>query len=92
MYKISWYSIKIGFINKIIGFNEKYSQNKIPENHRKWQSAQNQLNRITIVTLDSGIDVGQGINVGSGKFGKKNKRRALNKYLHIAQKSTFPLQ
>ena len=31
--------------------------------------------------LDSGIDVGQGIHVGPGKFGKKNKRRALNKHL-----------
>ena len=31
-------------------------------------------------TLQSGIDVGQGINVGPGKFGKKNKRRALNKH------------
>ena len=30
-------------------------------------------------TLESGIDVGQEINVGPGKFGKKNKRRALNK-------------
>ena len=30
------------------------------------------------ITLASGIDVGQGINVGPGKFGKKNKRRALN--------------
>jgi hypothetical protein len=28
-------------------------------------------------TLASGIDVGQGINLGPGKFGKKNKRRAL---------------
>ena len=32
-------------------------------------------------TLDSGIDVGQEINVGSGKCGKKNKHRALNKLL-----------
>ena len=31
-----------------------------------------------VCTLASRIDVGQGINVGSGKFGKKNKRRALN--------------
>ena len=31
-------------------------------------------------TLASRIDVGQGINVGPGKFGKKNKRRALNKH------------
>ena len=30
-------------------------------------------------TLVSGIDVGQGINVGPGKFGWNNKRRALNK-------------
>ena len=30
-------------------------------------------------TLESGIDVGQGINVGPGKFVKKYKRRALNK-------------
>ena len=29
-------------------------------------------------TLASSIDVGQGINVGPGKFGKKNKCRALN--------------
>ena len=32
-------------------------------------------------TLAPGIDVGQGINVGSGKFGKKNKRRALNTHV-----------
>ena len=30
-------------------------------------------------TLESGLDVGQGITVGPGKFVKKNKRRALNK-------------
>ena len=30
-------------------------------------------------TLDSGVDVGQEINVWSGKFGKKNKCKALNK-------------
>ena len=29
--------------------------------------------------LESGIDVGQGITVGLGKFVKKNKRRAFNK-------------
>ena len=29
-------------------------------------------------TLDSGINVGQGINLGPGNFGKKNKHRALN--------------
>ena len=34
---------------------------------------------LTGTTLESGIDVGQRINVGPGKFAKKNKRRALNK-------------
>ena len=31
---------------------------------------------IFIGTLESGIDVGQGINVGPGKFAKNNKHRA----------------
>ena len=31
------------------------------------------------LTLESGIDVGQVINVGPGKLDKNNKRRALNK-------------
>ena len=31
------------------------------------------------VTLESVIDIGQGISVGPGRFGKKNKHRALNK-------------
>jgi hypothetical protein len=31
------------------------------------------------LTLESVIEVGQGISVGPGRFGKKNKRRALNK-------------
>ena len=33
------------------------------------------LFRIRTATLDSGIDVRQGINVGPGTFGKKNKGR-----------------
>ena len=37
--------------------------------------------RIVPSTLESGIDVGQGINVGPGKLGKKNKRRALNTHV-----------
>ena len=32
------------------------------------------------ITLKSGIDVGQGITVGPGKFVKKNKRMALNNH------------
>jgi hypothetical protein len=35
----------------------------------------------TLFTLASGIDVGQGINIGPGKFGKKNKCRALNTHV-----------
>ena len=31
-------------------------------------------------TLESRIDVGQGINIGPGIFVKKNKRRVLNKH------------
>ena len=40
--------------------------------------------RIRTATLDSGIDVGQVINVGPGTFGKKNKHsyRALNNVGH----------
>ena len=30
-------------------------------------------------TLESEIDLGQGINIGPGNFFRKNKRRALNK-------------
>ena len=33
------------------------------------------------ITLASGIDVGQGINVMPGKFGKKNNHRVLNKHV-----------
>ena len=29
------------------------------------------------LTLESGMDIGQGINVGPGKFGKKNKKSNL---------------
>ena len=32
-----------------------------------------------MTTLESGIGIGQEINVGPGKLGKNNKRRALNK-------------
>ena len=44
-----------------------------------------------MVTLESGIDVGQGINVGPGKFIKKNKRWAGNKRraLKFAKKNTY---
>ena len=34
-----------------------------------------------VLTQNSGIDIGQEINVGPGKFGKKNKRRALNTHV-----------
>ena len=34
---------------------------------------------IKVFTLESGIDVGQGINIGLGKFGKNLKSRTWNK-------------
>ena len=34
------------------------------------------LNKDNRDTLDSGIDVGQEINVGPGKFSRKNNRKA----------------
>ncbi len=37
--------------------------------------------RPILATLESGIDVGQLINVGPGIFGKKNKGRALNTHV-----------
>ena len=39
------------------------------------------INTYVVNTLESGIDVGQGINVGPGKLGKKNKHRALNTHV-----------
>ena len=38
------------------------------------------LKDLNFTTLESVIDVGQGISVGPGRLGKKNKRRALNKH------------
>ena len=35
----------------------------------------------SICTLASQINVGQGMNVGPGEFGKKNKHRALNTHV-----------
>ena len=40
-------------------------------------------------SLDSGIDIGQVINVGPGKLGKKNRLRALNKRREIPNKYNF---
>ena len=38
-------------------------------------------------TLASRIDVGHGINIGPGKFGKKNKHRALNIHILCSKKN-----
>ena len=38
-------------------------------------------NQLQDTTLASEIDVGQGIKVGPGKFGKMNKHRALNTHV-----------
>ena len=50
-----------------------FDKDKITLNSKKIQLS------FAFLTLESRIDVGQGINVGPGKFVKKNKRRALNK-------------
>ena len=41
----------------------------------------NERLRNGVCTLESVIDVGQGISVGLGKFDKNNKRRALNTHV-----------
>ena len=45
-----------------------------------------------LYTLDSRIGVGQGKNIGPGKFVKKNKHRALNYYLatYVLHKKILP--
>ena len=44
-------------------------------------------NKLYSPTLESEIDIGQGINIGPGKFVKKNKRRAFNKAVGPGKKS-----
>ena len=60
--------MKINFSAQILGKTLMITDNNLSLVVRK-----------KLATLASGIDVGQGINVGPGKFGKKNKRRALNR-------------
>ena len=45
---------------------------------KRQQNLKNSLTNFCnyVLTLDSRIDVGQGINLGPGKFGKTNKLRA----------------
>ena len=57
---------------------------KIKTDRRQWMHERpglqryNDLSLIDVCTLESGIDIGQGITVGPGKLVKKNKHRALN--------------
>ena len=44
-----------------------------------YQNPQREIFKVFLFTLESGVDVGQGINVGLQKFAKKNEVRALNK-------------
>ena len=67
-----WEPSKSSLIDPLWQWNlsqEQYNQNE----DTPWSA------QIGIPTLESGIDVGQGINVVPGTFVKKNKRRALNK-------------
>ena len=57
--------------------------NKSQWDHKYYDGGNNEQSNNNDVsnTLASGIEVGQGINVGPGKFGKKNKCRALNTHV-----------
>ena len=57
---------------------EAHNQNMTAEIENKGQN-HNSYQIKNCSTLESVIDVGQGINVGPGKFVKKNKPRVLNK-------------
>ena len=46
----------------------------------KYKNSTDNVKMSWVGTLESGIDVGQGINVGPGIPCKKNKCRVLNKY------------
>ena len=48
--------------------------------------ANSQNDLLFSLTLESVIDVGQGISVGPGKFDKKNKYRALNKHRNLSKR------
>ena len=46
----------------------------------------------TMRTLESETDVGQGINIGPGKFGNNNKCRAWNKMCKLVLKNPPKLE
>ena len=60
----------------LLNTNHTQGQNLIKKTDKM-----NEIGLRTVGTLASGIDIGQGINVGPGKFGKKNNRRALSAHL-----------
>jgi hypothetical protein len=43
-------------------------------------------------TLESGIEVGQGITIGPGKFVKENKHRARTKCANLCHKNPIKLE
>ena len=57
---------------------KRMAKNKSNGTYLFLSASKDKLLRLLELTLASGIDVGQGINVGLGKFNKKNKHRALN--------------
>ena len=57
---------------------KRMAKNKSNGTYLFLSASKDKLLRLLELTLASGIDVGQGINVGPGKVGEKNKRRASN--------------
>ena len=62
---------KVSFVQKVcIAYTFESPYDRCKENEK---------GSSIICTLESGKDVGQGINVGPENFGKNNKRKAVNK-------------
>ena len=91
-FKTSWYA-KILFLSRISPLN--ISEPSIPfsihcvlvAHHLVFPICENLHN-----TLESWIDVGQGITVGPGKVVKKNKRRAWTKCANLCYKKPIKLE
>ena len=60
---------------------KRMAKNKSNGTYLFLSASKDKLLRLLELTLASGIDVGQGINIELGIFRKKNKRRALMKHV-----------
>jgi hypothetical protein len=69
--------LKIGL--KVISTPDFSTPSIYPQSQKELYNPRLFINELFNPTLESGIDVGQEMNVGPEKLGKNNKRRALNK-------------